>query len=65
MYEFADQWGKHVHELGTGAYEPNLPITCVSCIHRLDSVMSKWLDTLTARHNLPPNFWKGYKFGWS
>jgi hypothetical protein len=55
--EFADHG--HVGQFGP-PYDASAPITCQQCLDRLDANMVAWLDTLTQRHKLPPDFWKGY-----
>ena len=67
ILQFFDEWGEHTHivSIPGRAHNPDMPITCVSCIRRLDSVMADWLDKLTERESLPEGFWNGYKFPWS
>lgn len=54
----------HVGKTFGEPFDANAPITCQKCIDELNVSMLGWLDTLTERHNLPPNFWDGYKFSW-
>lgn len=65
-YITTDEWGVHRHEHSKPgrAYEDK-PVTCAACISRLDSFMLGWQQTLTERHKLPDNFWKGYTYSWS
>lgn len=40
MYEFADQWGNHSHEVSVVGrpYNPKVPITCPACLDKMAAV---------------------------